>query len=240
MVRKKGESGSKKNLTKPPKINAEDVQYVLVKAGLASIPTLGAAVSELFSLITSPLEKRRDEWVVEIAKSLKELEEKVDDFKMSELSQNEVFITTVTYATQAAIRNHQEEKLEALKNAVLNAALPNSPSEDLQLMFLEFIDTLTPWHLRVLKFFSNPLEWAQKHNISYSFGFGGSPGQALLMAFPELNKLGEFSNLLVKDLSSRGLLLDFSLSTMMTGNGATSPRITAIGSQFLSFISSTF
>lgn len=40
----------------------EDIPYSLIKAGLGSIPLLGSAAIELFSLvITPPLEKRRTE-----------------------------------------------------------------------------------------------------------------------------------------------------------------------------------
>ena len=49
----------------------------------------------------------------------------------------------MTYATQIAIRNHQRKKLEALRNAVLNSALVNASEEDIQLMFLNFIEYLT-------------------------------------------------------------------------------------------------
>jgi hypothetical protein len=54
------------------------------------------------------------------------------------------------HATQAAIRNHQKEKLEALRNAVLNSAEKNALDEDIKLMFVSLIDTFTPWHLRIL------------------------------------------------------------------------------------------
>jgi hypothetical protein len=50
------------------------------------------------------------------------------------------------HASQAALRNSQKEKLTALRNAVLNAALPNPPEESIQQMFVNFIDSLTVWH----------------------------------------------------------------------------------------------
>ena len=67
----------------------------------------------------------------------------------------ENFMTTVTYATIIALRNHQAEKLETLRNAVLNTALSPIVEEDLQHIFLNYIDELTLWHLRVLKFLDN-------------------------------------------------------------------------------------
>ena len=125
-----------------PKAGAGDVAHTVVKAGLSAIPFIGGPAAEIFSaIIVPPLSKRRNEWIESIAKGLKTLEEKIDNFNIEALSQNEMFITTVMHASQAAIRNHQKEKLEALRNAVLNAALPNAPEEDIQLMFLNYIVT---------------------------------------------------------------------------------------------------
>ena len=151
-----------------PKAGAGNIAHIVAKAGLSTIPIIGGSAAEIFSaIIVPPLSKRRDEWVESIANGLKAIEEKVDDFNIEALSQNEMFITTVMHASQAAIRNHQKEKLEALRNAVLNAALPNAPEEDIQLMFLNFVDSLTPWHLRILKFFDNPQEWGRRNSIAY-------------------------------------------------------------------------
>src|SRR4030042_1026429 len=122
-----------------------DITHAVAKAGISGIPIIGGPAAEIFSLIiVPPLSKRRDRWIESIAEDLKKLEEKVSGFKIEELSENDAFITAVTHSSQVAIRNHHDEKFEALRNAVLNAALPNAPEEDLQLMFLEFVDTLTP------------------------------------------------------------------------------------------------
>jgi hypothetical protein len=216
-----------------------DVGHTIAKAGLASIPVVGGAAAEIFSaIIVPPLSKRRDKWIISIAEGLKELEDEVKGFKAEELSKNDTFITTVTHATQAAIRNHQAEKLEALRNAVLNSALPNPISEDIQLIFLNFIDTLTPCHLRVLKFFENPRAWGEKHGITYPDWYTGSTSVALEHTFPELSGKREFYDLLVKDLFSRGLMNTDSLHTTVTGRGMLDSHTTAMGQQFISFITS--
>ena len=51
---------------------------------------------------------------------LQNLEEKVKGLTIDTLQDNDAFITTVMRATQSAIRNHQKEKLEALRNATLH------------------------------------------------------------------------------------------------------------------------
>ena len=50
-------------------------------------------------------------------------------------------MSVVLQATQAALRTHQAEKLEALRNAVLNVAAGKGPSDDMQMVFLSFIDS---------------------------------------------------------------------------------------------------
>ncbi len=223
-----------------PKKSVGDVAYTVVRTGISAIPIVGAPAAEIFALVVAPpLERRRNEWIESIGKRLIELTEKVEGFKIEELSQNESFITTVTHASQAAIRNHQEEKLEALRNAVLNAALPNAPNEDLQLMFLNFVDSFTPWHLVILKFFDNPREWGQKHGISYpNYMIGGSPGTILEVTFTELGGKQELYDQFVKDLFSRGLMSTDQLHTMMTVGGMFAPRTTSMGQQFIKFITS--
>ena len=222
-----------------PKAGAGDVAHTLVKAGLSAIPVLGGPAAEIFSAIVVPtLSKRRDEWIESIVKGLKVLEKKIEDFNIETLSQNDMFITTVMHASQVAIRNHQKEKLEVLRNAVLNAALPNAPEEDIQIMFLNFVDTFTPWHLRILKFFDNPQEWGRKSGITYPNWTMGGPSTVLEHTFPELRGRRDFYDQIVKDLFIRGLMNTESLHVTMTSQGMFASCTTSMGKQFINFITS--
>lgn len=226
-------------MRKKPKANKSDIAHRIVKAGLSAIPLAGGPMAELFNAIISPpLAKRRDKWIESIAEGLRKLEEEIDGFKIENLQNNEMFITTVMHASQAAIRNHQKEKLEALRNAVFNAASPNAPEEDLQLMFLNWIDELTPWYLRVLTFFENPKKWAQKRGVTLPDRTMGAPAHALEDAFPELQGQRDFYDQIVKDLYAKGLMSLDSLHTTMTGHGIYVSRTTEMGKQFIQFITS--
>ena len=44
------------------------------------------------------------------------------------------FVSAIQHATQIAVRTHQAEKLEALRNAVLNVAAGTAPGDDLQMI----------------------------------------------------------------------------------------------------------
>jgi len=223
-----------------PKASKGDYAYALAKAGISQLPIVGAPIAEILPLIIAPpIEKRRTEWLKSLGERLKLLEEKVGGFKLENLQSNETFITTAMHASQAAIRNHQTEKLEALRNAVLNAALPNAPEEDLQLMFLDFVDSFTPWHLAILKFFNNPKEWGKQHAVTFNeHYYMGSPSHILEKSFPDLKGKREYYDLFVKDLFSHGLMSTDSLHIAMTENGMFASRTTVMGKQFLTFISS--
>ena len=214
------------DITKKPQRNAGDVVHTLVKAGISSLPCVGSSASELFSLVVTPsLEKRRDEWIESIAKTLKALEEKVDGFKIENLQENEAFVSTVVQASLSAIRDHQKDKLEAFKNAILNTALPDTPDEELRLIFLEFINTLTPLHLKVLAELNKP-PWIKYNKFKEE-------------SFPKLTKNHPLCETIVRDLYSCGLV---NITPDPGGGVIYTPErnTTDLGRAFLKFITSPF
>jgi hypothetical protein len=137
-----------------PKAGVADAGHLTARTLLSLIPGVGGAAKELFNtVIAPPLQKRQWEWMETIANRLSELEKTFEGFKVENLLSNDNFISSVFYATSLAIRSHQKEKIEALQNAVINTALNIAIEEDLEHMFLNFIDELTPSHLKVLKYF---------------------------------------------------------------------------------------
>jgi len=144
------------------------------------------------------------------------------------------------HASQAAIRNHQQEKLEALRNAVLNVASGNAPDEDLQLMFLNFIDTLTAWHLRILRFFQDPSGYGAARGVGYPNWSTGGLSSVMEHTFSELRGQRAFYDQIVNDLYSRGLMSSDAsgLHTTMTAAGMFTKRTTPMGEGFLAFVSS--
>jgi hypothetical protein len=226
--------------TEKPKADARDVANAVVKAGISAIPVVGGPAAELFSFIFAPpLSKRRDEWVESLADGLKRLETTVSGFKATELSGNDAFVTTALHATQIALRNHQKEKLEMLRNAVLNASLPNSPEDDLQLVFLQYLDELTATHVAILTFFDDPRAWGVKRNVTYPNISMGGIIAIFEVAFPELRGKREIYDLYVKDLDTHGLSDAYgAMNTMMSSSGIFAARTTLLGKQFIKFITS--
>lgn len=216
----------------PPRPAPGDVIHTTIRATLGAIPYVGSAATEFFNaVIAPPILKRREIWMEEIAKALNQLESTIEGFKVEELSKNEEFISAIMHGTIIAMRTHQTEKIEILRDAVINVAIGRAPRDDLQLMFLRFIDELTPYHLKILKLFSNPAPYVG------NIGMGGL-STAIEKAVPELQNQKEFYTLLYRDLGARGLLIDSGLNVTMTGHGLGQKRTTQLGDAFLEFIKS--
>ena len=214
---------------KLPKREASDVLHTLAKAGIAALPLAGGSLNELLSLVLVPsLEKRRDKWLDDMAEAFRVLEAKVEDFKVENLRGNEAFVSVVMHSSQIALRNHQKEKLEALRNAVLNAALPDAAEQDLQHMFLTFVDSFTPRHLRLLKCLDESKVIYSEKDLD---GF-----------FPELKDQQDFYSQIIRDLHSCGLttLLSPSDDTVVDRHRIFDQNVTDLGKKFLHFITSPF
>lgn len=227
--------------TEAPKPTKGDAAHTMAKAGLSAIPIVGGPAAEIFSaIIVPPLTRRRDAWVESIATTLKELEKKVDGFKIEDLANNELFITTVMHATQAAIRNHQKEKLDALRNAVINSALGIKIDQDTQQMFLEYVDSLTPSHLKLLRFLNDPREYGQRNHVKFGSYMMASISTILEEAIPEFKDKRGFYDQLMTDLFNRGLTgTDKNgLHVGMSDVGIFTPQTTDTGRAFLNFITS--
>ena len=218
------------NRLSPPKAGVGDRTHRGVKAAIAAIPYLGGPAAEFFDeIVKPPLTKRLEEWRETVAEGVTKLEAKVEGFSIGSLKENPSFISAVMHATQVAIRAHQNEKREALRNAVLNVASGNEADEDLVLMFLNFIDTFTPPHLRLLTAFKNS-------------------SSVPVSNFPAIQEDRSMFDQIVKDLYDRGLigmpvhlvargpqdLYEVNKGRLEFAQG----RITSLGKRFIKFISS--
>lgn len=205
-----------------------DAAHAFTKAGLSVIPIVGGPAVELFQyLLQPPLERRREAWMASVGEKLQELESQ--GFKLEDLQNNELFVTAVMHATQMALKTHQAAKLAALSNAIINIARGQAPEEAIQHLFLDYVDSLTELHLRILAVFNAP-------TAPPGMSMGGL-SSVLEHNIPELNGRRELYDQLWRDLYSRGLVNTDGLHTTMSGSGLTQKRTTGLGDSFLGFIS---
>ena len=218
---------------KPPKESTGDHIHRVARAGLSLIPYVGGPAVELFNwLVAPPLGRRRDEWLNGLAERLDNLGQE-DRINFSDLKDNDEFISTVMQASSVAIRNHQQEKIDALRNAVLNTAIGQAPEDSIREMFVAFVDNLTVLHLRTLKaFYDNDNGKTGRKRIETTVSHIAEHAVRLV---PDLSGQDELSVLLVDDLCRRGLLFWNRGGGVMID--APRKQVTDLGRQFLSFIS---
>lgn len=221
---------------KPPSRSASDVVHSLVEGVTSAIPVVGGPAAELFAaLVQPPLERRRDEWMQSVGLALEKLRR--GGLDLDSLRNNDAFLDTVLQATQIALRNHQEEKRAALRNAILNTAIGATLDDMRRHMFLRYVDEFTPKHLGILALFDNPIDWFERAQRAFPNLHMGGLSHVLVEAFPTLQGQREIYEQIWKDLYQRGLVNTDGLHTMMTG--LQDSRTTELGKAFLGFTQST-
>lgn len=223
----------------PPKKTTGDAAHAVVKGIVSAVPTAGGPLSVILeTLFGPPIERRRERWFNELVEVVSELERRVEALTPETLSKDENFVTVALHATQIALRNHRDEKLGALRAAVLHAGLRKGPDEQLQLMFLRFVDELSPAHLSVLALLDNPVGWMERNDVQYpGWGMGGV-SHVVEHCFPELRGRREVYEQLIRDLQARGLLQQGQyLNVTMTGRGMVESRTTEMGEAFIAYVS---
>ncbi len=214
-----------------------DKVHRVTRVAIAAIPCLGSTLVETFNaIIEPPMARRKKEWMIQVTEAVNELLEK-NIVTEEDLKNNEKFFTSLAHASSVALKNHQKEKIKALRNATINSALPDSPDDATQQMFLNLIDTFTPWHIAFLKLFQDPNQWATNNNHKFPNMSVGGLSHLLESAFPQLAKRREFYDLIWAELYRSGLVSTQGLHTTMSGSGLYAKRTTAFGNEFVNFIS---
>lgn len=196
-----------RNIKQDLEPNAADATITITRTLAGIVPLVGAPLAEFVNAaFASPISKRRDEWLIYLAEGLKETKTRIDSFDLDDLTNNEQFVSATLQATQIAIRNHQQEKLDALRNALLNVAIVNAPNADQQQILLNYVDQLTAAHLKILKFLSGPIEWVEKHQPTLPLEDTPQLYQVLAFIVPEMNADTDLFALVITDLYNRGLI----------------------------------
>jgi hypothetical protein len=220
-----------------PTPTLRDHARVLAEAVIELVPVVGGSATTLAGAIVQPrLERRQTAWLQRLGDGFEELSSRVDDLELAQMQQDDRLVTTILEATQVAARTYEEEKLDALRNACLNAALPNDLRGEYERAFVRFVDELSPIHLRVLTYLADPTEWFNSHGIERE-DYGSAPRrEPFERAFPELVPESPLCELILRDLGQAGLADVGGLNGMVTGNNVYAPLATELGRQFLRFV----
>ncbi len=217
-----------------PQESSSDDLHRIVRAGLSMIPVLGGPAVELFNrIIVPPLTRRRDAWLNDLAEQFAKMEQE-GRVSIENLQHNDEFVSTVMQASQVAVRNHQQEKIEALRNAVLNTAIGQSPDDSKREMFLGFVDVFSVTHLRILKAIATS-DADEQHRKKIATSIDRITELAVQL-LPGLRGTGQLVEVVVEDLCRRGLLFwnrDGGVAIIKEGT----TQVSQLGNEFLRFIS---
>lgn len=228
---------SKADLTPPERGGVQEAASTAAEAVTNMIPVVGGALAVLVAAaLRRGYERRLQDWMRTVIDAINGLQDRVG-LDVGALSENEEFLDAIAQATRGAERTHREEKLHALRNAVVNTLLPDAPDADEQAIFFALLDDYTVSHLRVLSLLSDPGEWYRRQGEVMPQLGPASPRDAVVeQALPELAGRRDLIDKIVGDLYSSGLLALGPGDTSMTGMGTTHSATTAMGNRFLAFI----
>jgi hypothetical protein len=225
--------------TAPPgKSTSREIVERISEAAIGSVPLIGNALAVTFvTALNWRLEQRREKWFTELAEGVEKLRERVDDFDLETLAGNDLFVDAVVTATRTVEHTHQEDKIRALRNAVLNSIAPDAPDADTQAIMLNLIDRFMPSHLRLLALWNDPPAWFKSHGLTPpQAAMAGSRTQTVDAGLPEMRGRQDFYLRIASELGSGGMLAA-SLSGMVSGSALMDRLTTDFGRQFVRFIS---
>jgi hypothetical protein len=224
--------------TPPGKSTGREIVERVAEAALGSVPFAGAALAVTFvTALGWRLEQRREKWFTQLAEDIEALRKRADDLDLEALADNPLFVDAVVTATRTVEHTHQEEKIAALRNAVLNSVAPDAPDADTQAIMLNLVDRFTPSHLRLLTLWDDPPAWFARHGLTPpEAAFITSRTVTVEAGLPEMKGRQDVYLRVAGELESAGMLT----ATLM-GNvqppSLMSRLTTDFGRRFVRFIS---
>lgn len=225
-------------MRKPPKKSTgREIVDATVQGAAGMVPVVGDPLAVAFAVAMGwTYNKRMAQWLEELAAAVTELQDEPNRRSFEDLADDPVFADAVINATRAAQATHAQEKLKALRNGVLNSTSPGAPDADMQARFFRLVEQFTGAHLTLLRFLANPVAWFDEKNLDKPNIMAGGRGHILELGVPEFRGQRVWYDLLAGDLQSTGLA-NPNLNTVMTGSGVWAPGLTALGVEFLGFVS---
>ncbi|WP_430251267.1 hypothetical protein [Neorhizobium sp. DAR64860/K0K1] len=223
-----------------PEEDARGVAYHVAQTAIGAadiaIPGAGYALQQIVGhYVGEPLAKRREEWFRLVGEAILDLQENVEGFDPSSLSDNEEFISCVYEATHLAMKTHREFKRRALKNAIVNTALGMTLDESLRGRFMANVDIFSAAHVRMLSVLHDPRSFETCVTVSQGLAMG-SQSDVIRGEISKSEMPDNVFKLVVSDLEREGFI-NGSVTGMMTGGESMlSKRTTEIGDLFLRFV----
>lgn len=187
--------------TPPEESVALSAVVVSLRTALGAVPVLGTAASEgLGALVAWDANRKTQTWMQVLEDRLNHLDARAVNLESREKA--EEIVDMALAATLAAAKTHNDEKLRMLQNAVLNTTAAGAAGADERMVFLRFVDELTPTHIRILSALP-PLAESSEFG---RFGTVEQIHQEVSRLCPELDLEAEAFDVFFMELQSRGLI----------------------------------
>lgn len=211
-----------------------------IEAGTAAIPFVGGSLAVLLAhAFSRSYEQRLRNWMEELAEAVQELYD-AEGVDIEALAEDQTFLDAVATATRIAEKSGSEIKRNALKNALFNIGAATDVDTDKRLIYLRYVDELTPSHMRVLAFFDDPVKAVSNAEQQWPNIMMGGLSSILKVALPDLHVDEPLLNTVVGDLNRQGLISSPGLNTIMTEGGLKDSRTSTKGREFMAFVSTPF
>jgi hypothetical protein len=220
----------------PPKGGILDLIHAAAKGAVGMVPIVGAPASEILAyVIGAPLAKRQEQWCERVADAIEELRSR--GVEIEKLRDDPNFTDAVLQATTIAMGTHEEEKLAALRNAIVNSGIPRAVDPDMRRMMLGMVERFTVWHVRLLVLVDDPVKWFTQHQGKCpQHGIVSSFYGMISEAYSNLNGRTDFTEQVVTELQQNGLVASGNLKITMSATGAYQSWTSPLGKRLIGFI----
>lgn len=200
------------------------------------IPIAGPAAAGIIgSLITKKALQNLSIFVLNLQNQVEELRNRNSDL-VEKLLENEKFQSQLVVFANIARFESNEVKQEYLRNYLMNSCILPDVKDDLEMIFNQLIEKLTPSHLQLLDLLNDPKSFYAKREIEWKELMMGSKAGLILECFPSWSP--EFTKLIASDLATSNLISTDSLNVTTTGSGVGESITTQIGKLFVTRIES--
>lgn len=231
------------------KENEPDDLLAVVDAGLnvvgstvdkiAGDPVLGLAISSALAgtslLINKAREQKVKAFIDSISADLSQLEQ-ARNLDLSSLLQDQRFLSLINRAIITSIFTYKQEKIEWLRNAILNCAESFTVEDEEESVFITFIDTLTVLHIKMLHFMNNHEDTAREYFVRHHDDSDANLGTVLADVDPRFEQKKDLYRHIMADLYRLGLTSTNVIEQRVNLEISNRSHCTQMGKRFLGFI----
>lgn len=220
----------------PKKRTVGDHAHLAIQTVLGVVPGGGAVAAIINEFVASPAQRRRDDFLRQVAIDLAELkaQQAVDT---ETLAESPAFVSAMIAASAASVQTAEPEKIDALRAALINTAKQQDYYEAYNQMLISTLRDMTSVHIRLINFFDG-----RDYRSVQSKGKNNTPLRQQEFDVEVRPLFGETFPMYIihracKELEAAGLIgVPEGFASTMSGPNYVTMLLTPFGSVFAKFI----